>query len=99
MGMWDDFEMPASEGRRLPVYLLLDTSYSMNGAPIESLRKGKLKELVIASDTADSQSTYTINRPDFDKYLKVESQSLSAKDFKSFFVIRGLVGAGFTNDI
>ena len=40
MGMWDNVEMPASEGRRLPVYLLLDTSGSMDGAPIESLRSG-----------------------------------------------------------
>ena len=57
--------------------------------------EGKLKELVIASDTEDSQSTYTINRPDFDKYLKVESQSLSANDFKSFFVMTD----GVSNDV
>ena len=31
---------PAGGERHLPVYLLLDTSESMNGAPIESLRRG-----------------------------------------------------------
>lgn len=39
MSMWN-VEMPVSENRRLPVYLLLDTSGSMAGAPIESLRMG-----------------------------------------------------------
>jgi uncharacterized protein YegL len=31
---------PAGGERHLPVYLLLDSSYSMEGAPIESLRQG-----------------------------------------------------------
>ena len=57
--------------------------------------EGQLKELVTASDTADSQSTHTINHPDFDKYLKVESQSLSANSFKSFFVMTD----GVSNDV
>jgi len=57
--------------------------------------KGELQELVKASDTADSQSTYTINHAEFDKYLKVESQSLSAHDFKSFFVMTD----GVSNDV
>lgn len=39
MSMWN-VEMPASQQRRLPVYLLLDTSGSMAGAPIESVRMG-----------------------------------------------------------
>jgi uncharacterized protein YegL len=34
-------KVPVGEGaRRLPVYLLLDTSGSMSGAPIESVRRG-----------------------------------------------------------
>lgn len=36
---WADVE-PAGGERGLPVYLLLDTSYSMDGAPIESVRNG-----------------------------------------------------------
>ena len=57
--------------------------------------KGELQELVKASDTADSQSTYTINHAEFDKYLKVKSHSLSANDFKSFFVMTD----GVSNDV
>jgi uncharacterized protein YegL len=36
---WDMPPMPEGQ-RRLPVYLLLDTSGSMEGAPIESVRLG-----------------------------------------------------------
>lgn len=36
---WASIQPPGGE-RHLPVYLLLDTSGSMEGAPIESVRQG-----------------------------------------------------------
>ncbi|HZS74988.1 MAG TPA: VWA domain-containing protein [Ktedonobacteraceae bacterium] len=48
--MWADVQAPGGE-RNLPVYLLLDTSGSMDGAPIESVREGlELFQREVAND-------------------------------------------------
>ena len=47
---WADIQLPGGE-RHLPIYLLLDTSGSMDGAPIESVRRGlELFQREVATD-------------------------------------------------
>ncbi len=58
----EDFEMDVALGegvRRLPIYLLLDCSGSMSGAPIEAARRGV--ELFAQEVSADTYASETVH--------------------------------------
>jgi hypothetical protein len=42
-----------------------------DGAILGLTRRGKVQELVVPEDTGDPQSTYTLNRPNFEKVLTI----------------------------
>lgn len=44
-----------------------------DGAVLGLTLKGNVRELVTPPDTSDPQTVYTVNRPDFEKYLTIQS--------------------------
>jgi hypothetical protein len=59
-----------------------------DGAVLGLPTRGYIEELVHAADTGDPQSTYTINRPNFGKYLAVHPiDAPSDNPFKAFYVM------------
>ncbi len=65
-----------------------------DGALLGLTAQGKVKELVDAPDTGDPQSTYTLNRPNFQNYLDVQViESVASRPYVAFFVMTdGLSG-------
>lgn len=65
-----------------------------DGAVLGLTAKGKVQELVHAPDTGDPQSTYTINRLNFEKYLSINVlEPPEANPFVAFYVMSdGLSG-------
>ncbi|HIQ06636.1 MAG TPA: hypothetical protein EYH31_13315, partial [Anaerolineae bacterium] len=65
-----------------------------DGALLGLTARGEVKELVSAPDTGDLQSTYTLNRPNFQDYLAVQIIEPPAVDpFLAFYVMTdGLSG-------
>lgn len=65
-----------------------------DGALLGLTRQGDVSELVEAPDTHDPQSTYTLNRPNFQKYLAVrELPPTLTNEFVAFYVMTdGLSG-------
>ncbi|MBP1468804.1 protein phosphatase 2C domain-containing protein [Candidatus Chloroploca sp. M-50] len=65
-----------------------------DGAILGLTARGEVKELVDAPDPGDGQATYTLNRPNFQKYLAVSvDQPPPANPFIAFYVMTdGLSG-------
>jgi len=65
-----------------------------DGAMLGLTTSGNVKELITPVDTGDPQSVYTINRPNFDKYLAVQIEERPIADpFLALFVMTdGLSG-------
>ncbi len=65
-----------------------------DGAILGLTARGEIKELVDAPDPGDGQATYTLNRPNFQKYLAVQVlQPAPANPFVAFYVMTdGLSG-------
>jgi hypothetical protein len=67
-----------------------------DGALLGLSAQGKVEELVHAEDTGDPQSTYTISRPNFRKYLAKQTIHPSPDNpFKAFYVMTD----GLSNDL
>jgi uncharacterized protein YegL len=89
---WGNVRLPEGD-RRLPIYLLLDTSYSMSGAPIESLKNAlELFQQEILSDKS-MQDIVRIGVITFSSDANLVSNGLV--DFSNFQV-PALVGEGVT---
>ena len=59
-----------------------------DGAILGMTERGKVLELVRAPDTGDPQATYTLNRPNFQKYLAKQIVESTANDpFRAFYVM------------
>ncbi|HLZ60094.1 MAG TPA: protein phosphatase 2C domain-containing protein [Ktedonosporobacter sp.] len=59
-----------------------------DGAVLGLPTRGQMEELVHAADTGDPQSTYTINNPNFSKYLAVNPITPSSDNpFKALYVM------------
>ncbi len=77
----------------LAFLLNVETGYGVvgqigDGALLGLSTQLQAKELVEAPDAGDQQSTYTINRPNFKKYLAISPITPSAEqDFTAFFVM------------
>jgi hypothetical protein len=77
----------------LAFLLNVETGYGVvgqigDGALLGLSTQLKVEELVKAPDAGDPQSTYTINRPNFKKYLAISPIAPSAeKDFTAFYVM------------
>lgn len=65
-----------------------------DGAVLGLTLQGKLTELVPVGDTGDPQSTYTVNRPDFETYLAVQELPASPANppIALFLMTDGLSG-------
>ncbi len=77
----------------LAFLLNVETGYGVvgqigDGALLGLSAQLKVEELVKAPDAGDPQSTYTINRPNFKKYLAISPIAPSAEqDFTAFYVM------------
>lgn len=59
-----------------------------DGAILGLTKDGKLKEIVEPYEADDEQSTYTINRPSFEKYLSIDVvEQPEANPYVAFFVM------------
>ena len=69
-------------GRRLPVYMLIDTSGSMRGEPIESVKVGLEAMLSILRQEPYALDTVNISIITFDREVKVLAPLTPLEDFQ-----------------
>src|SRR5260370_20822231 len=86
-------ELPDLSCTALALLLNVETARGVvgqvgDGAFLGLPTQGQIEELVHAADTGDPQSTYTINRPNFSKYLAISAiDPPSDNPFKAFYVM------------
>ena len=86
-------ELPDLSCTALALLLNVETGQGIvgqvgDGAVLGLPAHGQTEELVHAADTGDPQSTYTINRPNFSKYLAINSIDPPADNpYRAFYIM------------
>lgn len=83
-------------GRRLPVYMLIDTSGSMRGEPIESVKVGLEAMLSILRQEPYALDTVNISIITFDREVKVLAPLTPLEDFQLPEIVVPESGPTFT---